>query len=107
MPKGWALYSAKLLSKTFLNYSVNNTVLDIKGYNFSRMDRDGGSGKRGGGGLCVYSKTNYKLTHLVDMNLCTPDIEIMWLCLELKDTRKTYIANVYRPPDGKVQTLTE
>ncbi len=96
-----------LLSETFLNYSVNNNLMEIKGYNFFRMDRDGGSGKKGGGGLCVYSRPDYKVTHLTEKNLCTPDIEIMWLCFDLKDTRKTFIANVYRPPDGNMQNFTE
>ena len=31
----------------------------------------------------------------------------MWLQLELKDTCKTFIANVYRPRDGKLQNFTE
>ena len=57
------------LSETFLNYSAINTVLAIDGYNVFRQDRDGGSGKRGGGGFRMYSKTKYKLTHLVNMNL--------------------------------------
>ena len=39
-----------LLSEMFLNYSVSNTLMEIEGYNFSRMDRDGGSGKWGGAG---------------------------------------------------------
>ena len=95
------------LGETFLNYSVDNTVLDIEGSNLYCMDRDGGSGKRGGGGLCVYANNKYKVSHLVDKNLCTPDIEIMWVLLELRDTRKTYIVNVYRRPDGKIKNFLE
>ena len=96
-----------LLSETFLNYSVSNTLMEIEGYNFYRMDRDGGSGKKRGRGLCVYSNPDYKVTHLTDKNLCTPDIEIMWLCLELKVMRKTFTANVYHPPDRNLQNFTE
>ena len=71
------------------------------------MDRDGGSGTRGGGGLCVYARNKYKVSHVVDWNLCTPDLEIMWVCLDLKDTRKTYIANIYRPPSGNIKNFLE
>ena len=38
-----------LLGETFLNFSVDNSIIGIKNYNLFKMDRYGGSGKRGGG----------------------------------------------------------
>ena len=96
-----------LLEETFINYSVDNSIIGIDGYNLFRMDRDGGTGRSGGGSLCVYTKDKYKISHIVDWNLCTPDIEVMWVCLELKDTRKTNIANIYCPPSGSIKNFLE
>ena len=98
-----------MLEETFLNYSVDNNILGINNYNLPvfRMDRDDGSGRRGGGGLCVYARDKYTVSHIVDWNLCIPDIEIMWVCLELQDTRKTYLANIYRPPSGNIKNFLE
>ena len=63
---------------------------------------DAGSGKRGGGGLLAYSCNHYNFTHLLNWDLCSPDVEIQWVVLKLRYTRPIYIANVYRPPSGNV-----
>ena len=40
-----------LLQETFLNISVPDAVVNIDCYKIFQFDRDGGSGKRGGGGF--------------------------------------------------------
>ncbi len=58
--------------------------------------------KRVGGGLPAYIGDQYNVTDMPDWSVSNLNVEIMWLKLSLKDTRPTYIANVYRPPDGDV-----
>ncbi len=41
------------------------------------------------------------------MDTCLPDIEVMWLKFQLPFTRPTYLANIYRPPDGKTEKAIE
>ena len=69
-----------------------------------RFDRDLGSEKRGGGGLitCVHNKYNFE--NKIDWNLCCPDLEWQWSVLHLPCTCKTYLCNLYRPPDGNKET---
>ncbi len=92
-----------LLNETWLNHSVGDEELQIDNYTSHRFDRDAGSGKRGGGGLLAYSRNHYNFEHVFDWNVCTPDIEIQWLKLSLPRTRPTYIANIYRPPEGNLE----
>ena len=92
-----------LLNETWLNLSIGDSELEIEGYLMHRFDRDAGSGKRGGGGLLANSRDHYSFIHKIEWDLCSPDLEIQWLILNLPRTRPTYIANVYRPPDGDVE----
>ena len=64
-----------LLQETFLNYSCSNVILDIAVNILYRCHRDGGSGRRGGGGVCAYVSNKYKVDHLEDWNLCSEDVE--------------------------------
>ncbi len=91
------------LNETWLNHSIGDPELFVEGYTAHRFDRDAGSGKRGGGGLLAYTRNHYTFTHKVEWNVCTPDLEIQWLILELPRTRPTYLANVYKPPDGNTE----
>ena len=91
-----------LLQETNLNDSHIFSMFNIPRYRFFRADRTRASGKERGGGLAMYAGTKYQITLLENMTKCTPDVEIMWVLLELPHTRNTYIANVYRPPDGNV-----
>ena len=92
------------MNETWLNHSIGDPELFIPGYTFHRYDRDLGSGKRGGGGLIAYSRDHYQFESIVNWNLCCQDLEIQWLKLTLPRTRPTYIANVYRPPSGNLDT---
>ena len=96
-----------LLQETFLNSYVSDLMIDIPGFYLFRSDRDAGSNKRGGGGLCAYIKNRYEVEHVSDWNLCCPDVEYQWLKLKLKNTRDTWICNTYRPPDGNHSNAIE
>ena len=53
----------------------------------------------------MYTKTSHAYQHVIEWNVGNPDIEILWVKLSLKLTRPTYIASVYRPPEGNVQNF--
>ena len=42
-----------------------------------------------------------------DLCFCSPDLELQCLKLMLKDTRDTFILNVYKPPSGDVQVALD
>ena len=92
-----------LIQESFLNNSVTDAQLEIQGYNLHRFDRQISSGKNAGGGLCAYSAKNGNVEQLVDLNVCSPDLEAQWLKLTFPETRPTYIVNIYKPPTGNVE----
>ena len=60
-----------------------------------------------GGGVFAYTHKKYNTEHIVNSDLSCPDLEIQWLCQHLRDTRKTFMTNVYRPPDGNITNALE
>ncbi len=88
------------ISETWLNTSVSDQMINIPGYDLYRGDRTANSGKTTGGGVCFYIKSRYNIVEHADMTLCSPNLEIIWVQLLLKDTRPTFIACTYRPPSG-------
>ena len=76
-------------------------------YTCFHLDRDAGSGKRGGGGLVTYIKDKYNFRYLENSSLSTPDGEYMWFKLELELTRPTYICNTYRSPSGNIENFID
>ncbi len=93
--------------ETFLNGYVADPIIELQGYQLYRQDRTRASGKDRGGGLCIYSKKRLHTSVVEDWSKCTPHIEMQWLKLALKDKRDTYIANIYIPPDGNMQTALD
>ena len=88
------------LNESWLNGSIPDDQLHIPNYTLHRYDRDGGSCKRGGGGNLIYTKDNHSWYMMTKWCLCTPDIECLWVKLDLPSTRPTYVCSVYRPPEG-------
>ena len=104
------LHQSKLdvlfLNESWLNQSIGDLELLIPGYTLHRFDRDAGAGKRGGGGLVAYTRNHYHFDEISGWNLCCPDLEIQWIKLSLPNTRPTFLANIYRPPDGNLEAAT-
>ena len=92
------------IGETWLNGSVLDHMMAINGYNIHRWDRNSNSGKATGGGLLVYYKNHLNLSVVLDLSMCTPNIETMWVKLSLKQAWPQYIGVVYRPPDGDPDT---
>ena len=42
-----------------------------------------------------------------DLCVCTPNIEVIWIQLILKDTRPTFIACIYQPPSGDLESALD
>ena len=95
------------ISETWLNGSVPNSMINIPQYDIYRHDRTRNSGKLTGGGVCIYAHTKYNIIAREDLSACTPDIEVIWVQLALKDTKPTYIGCVYRSPSGNLEAALE
>ena len=88
------------ISESWLNKSVPDHMIAVNGYNLHRWDRNSDSGKATGGGLLVYYKNHLNVSAISTLNVCTPNLETLWVKLQLKQARPQYIGVVYRPPDG-------
>ena len=85
------------ISDNWSNSSVFTCEKELPGYRVVRFDRDNGTGQRGGGGLLLYTEKDLSVNHIMNWNICTPDIECMWTKFSLKATRPTYFCSIYRP----------
>ena len=88
--------------ETFLDSNTPTAYLDVDKYTCHRLDRNRQQGKQSGGGLLFYTHNKYDFEPVDDWSISNKDLEIMWVKLSLTETRPTYIANAYRPPDGDV-----
>ena len=93
-----------LLQETFLNDGTPDVLLDIDNYNMFRLDRDTSVCKKTGGGLLAYCNDKYEVEWIEGWSVSTKHLEIMWLKLKLPHTRPAFIANLYRPPGGDLDT---
>ena len=96
------------LSETWLSDCMDNTLLEIPGFNFLRLDRAWSNHgrivpKKGGGvGVYIRNTLNYSLSNLYNYNKSCNDIEILWLELRFPHCKNMLLGSVYRPPDGNV-----
>ena len=96
------------LSETWLHSKIDNQLIEIQGYTTFRLDRcycsqnNSTSAKRGGG-LLTYVRTSSLDVYVQEAtNTSTKDIEIQWLKVKRKNAKTITLANVFRPPTGKV-----
>ena len=95
------------LSETWLNVSIPDKVLEVKGYDWVRADRTWGIRdknllpKRGGGLACYVKKgIKYSESKYAHLNASTKDVEMLWLSVVLENVRPIVVVTVYRPPQG-------
>ena len=93
------------LSETWLHSKIDAQLVHVQGYNTYRLDRtirQGAKVKRGGG-LVIYAKTS--LDVYVQEAECTSnaDVEVQWVRVRRHRSKDLVLANVYRPPLGKVE----
>ena len=94
-------------SETWLTTSIPDRLVDIKGYNLTRLDRNwrerltDPTVKKGGGLICyvkeglVMNESRYER-----LNRSSRDLEMQWVSLEMLHMRRIVVINVYRPPQG-------
>ena len=96
------------ISETWLKPDFPTLLVTIANYTLCRLDRQiltkDGSTTKTGGGVAIYVNNNFSFSEkeLSHLNQSNEDIEIQWLTLSRNFMRKIIIANVYRPPKGKV-----
>ena len=94
-------------SETWLNASIPNGLIDIRGYNVARWDRSWKNCTtdnlmKKGGGLICYTSQNVIMNEFryARLNQSNRDLEMQWISLEMKNLRRIVVINIYRPPQG-------
>ena len=93
-------------SESWLHNQVDNSLLQIAGYDLLRQDRNwndipNAPPKRGGGiGAFIKSKHKFSTQHLNRYNKNTKHIECLWFEILLEKCKNVIIGVVYRPPSG-------
>ena len=94
------------LCETWLNNAVTDNMISLFKRKLFRLDRNTG---KCGGGLVLYVKD-----HLFDFScmlrnysVITPDLEQLWVCINVPNNRRKIIGVVYRPPAGSADRCLE
>ena len=96
------------ISETWLNDCFPEDLLHIDGFNMVRLDRSwGDEGSRQvkrGGGVAIYTKQDLHVSihEHAEHNISTSDLELLWVRINMPNSRNINIGTVYRPPSGKV-----
>ena len=78
-------------TETWLDDTIVNGDIAVQGYNVYRKNRN-----RHGGGIAVYVADRLKVTRRSDLEM--DDIELIWLELQERATRRALFGAAYRPP---------
>lgn len=104
-------YCVSIITETWLNDGISDTVIQLAGLSVYRADRTSDSGKNRGGGVCIY--VNNKWCTAVDVveRHCCPDLELLVVkCrpffLPREFTTITIMA-VYIPPQAKAKVALD
>lgn len=88
------------LGETFLNESITDAELHIYGYHIFRSNRTIASGKSDGGGLLIYASDKYSSDRI--HTSCSPNLETIWLNIQLTKSTPICLCAFCRPPDANV-----
>ena len=81
------------LSETWLSSDIVDSEIDIVGYKLYRTDR-----KIRGGGVAVYVRDDICTIRRVDLE--SPDVESVWLQVNLPKSHAFLVGTFYRPPNS-------
>ena len=97
------------ISETWLNETLSDNILNVDGYNLVRLDRswkeEGRTNVKRGGGLAIFIKQDlhFSINKYEKYNKSTSDLELLWMSINMVNSKNIYIGVVYRPPSGKVE----
>lgn len=96
-----------MLPQTWLNLSIPDAAVELAGRTLHRADRTSESGKKTGGGHCVYVNDSWCTNSTTINKFCTPDLEYLMLrCRPIYLPREhpvVIIMAVYIPPQANVK----
>ena len=94
------------ISETWLHSQIDPQMVEIQGYKSFRLDRDVNNckltKKRGGGLITFVRNATMDVYVQKEANVSKKDFEIQWLKIKKQNYKTILLANVYRPPAGKV-----
>lgn len=91
------------ITETWLKPHHETALFHIPDYNLFRLDRTRKSRSGAflhGGGIVCYVKSKITAFELYDNNICSVDLELLSLRLNLCDQRTHFLCIAYRPPSG-------
>lgn len=94
------LHILAYISETHLDSTINNSVLNIDGYNIYRLDRN-----INGGGVAFYVQSHLPVR--VREDLGSIGVEVIWLQIQLPHLKPVLIGCCYRPPNTTVTYLEQ
>ena len=95
-------------SKSWLDDRLDNSLLNVNGYNQLRHDRtwsdtDNGIPKRGvGTGSYIKQKYNFSISGFEGYNYNSSYLELFWLEVIMPHSKNVVIGTLYRPPSGNI-----
>ena len=93
------------LSERWLHDKIDSQMIHIKGYHSFRQERNSfDTIKKRGGGLITYIKSSLDVYVQETENSSTKDLEVQWLRVTRDNAKNLIVANVYRPPAGKLNS---
>ena len=90
-------------TETWLRDSIQDTIIDIPGYQIYRKDRNGWLH----GGVCTYVRDGIRTTILNDLH--RPTFEVLWIKLRPKRLPRgipsIIVGTIYHPPSSDNQAM--
>ena len=91
------------ICETFINRTVDDSILNIEGYKFERKDREDCSLTEcdNGDGILIYIGNHMNYVRRKDLE--TLYLESVWIEIRIKNNKPFLICSVYRPPSAKTE----
>lgn len=95
-----------VFTETWLCKDVPDSLIQIDGFTHLRLDRDENSGKKRGGGVCIYINESWCRNFAIRETICNPDLELLGITLRPnylpREFTNIFVFAVYIPPSGNV-----
>ena len=101
--------SVMCYTETWLSDDVRDSHVNMEGFSLFRSDRTKDSGKKNGGGVCLF--VNEKWCHRNNMSLkhkvCTPNVELLTVSVRPyyipREFSHVFVSTVYMPPSANAK----